>query len=297
MSGVPAGRIPAPYAAPARRAIQVTLVAAAGFCFFRYGLDRPIAATCALFAEVHLLDVLVGSATGAVFGLPAWPRGAHDELRFAAAELLRRAAGIVVATSASAAREGPAAVPSGMTRAPFAAACRDPRGVRVRPVPERARAVRGRGRGPAPLGVGWQAALMAGHHTLWGSERLPEPPYTGRGPAAATVAGLGDRVAGRMLPVSATLDRGGDTPSGPVPRLARSLPGADAEPSGCTTAALRHRVLAGLPHGRSVQDRAGRRRGGGDGPEGEGGGARGGTDGAEAGGGGTERGSDRAGSG
>src|SRR5262249_1939807 len=31
-------------------------------------------------AEVRMLDVLVGSAIGAVFGVLAWPRGAHDEL-------------------------------------------------------------------------------------------------------------------------------------------------------------------------------------------------------------------------
>ncbi|MDD9380923.1 FUSC family protein [Streptomyces sp. ZAF1911] len=39
-------------------------------------------------AEVRFLDVLVGSAIGMVCGLLAWPRGAHDELGRAVAELL-----------------------------------------------------------------------------------------------------------------------------------------------------------------------------------------------------------------
>ncbi|MFH8342061.1 FUSC family protein [Streptomyces sp. AM6-12] len=183
-------------------------------------------------AEVRLLDVLVGSAIGAVFGLLAWPRGAHDELRYAAAELLRRAAEIVVATSASVALEGRAAVPAGMPghrslqRAVILAESA------YGQFQSEATPFGGRGRVPVPPAVDWQAALMAGHHTLWGSERLLEPPCTGLGPAAAAVSGLGDQVAGRMLLVSAALDPGGDTPAAPLPRLARSLAGADAEPPG-----------------------------------------------------------------
>ncbi|MCZ0984855.1 hypothetical protein O1M54_02465 [Streptomyces diastatochromogenes] len=49
-----AGRIPAAYAASGRRALRVTLVAAAGFYLFRYGLDSPVAATYALFGTVAL---------------------------------------------------------------------------------------------------------------------------------------------------------------------------------------------------------------------------------------------------
>ncbi|MFY4722547.1 FUSC family protein [Streptomyces sp. LaBMicrA B280] len=189
-------------------------------------------------AEVRLLDVLVGSAIGAVFGLLAWPRGAHDELRYAAAELLRRAAEIVVATSASVALEGPlrregqTVVPAGMPghrslqHAVILAESAYGQ-FQCEPTP-----FGGRGRGPVLPGVDWQAALMAGHHTLWGSERLLEPPCTGLGPAATAVSGLGDRVAGRMLLISAALDPGGDTPTGQVPHLARSLAGADAEPPG-----------------------------------------------------------------
>ncbi|WP_240509790.1 FUSC family protein [Streptomyces malaysiense] len=189
-------------------------------------------------AEVRLLDVLVGSAIGAVFGLLAWPRGAHDELRYAAAELLRRAAEIVVATSASVALEGPlrqrgqatvpAVMPGHRSLQHAVILAESAYGqFQSEPTP-----FGDRGRGAVLPGVDWQAALMAGHHTLWGSERLLEPPCTGLGPGAAAVSGLGDRVAGRMLLVSAALDPGCDTPTGPVPRLARSLAGADAEPPG-----------------------------------------------------------------
>ncbi|MFE2587288.1 hypothetical protein [Streptomyces sp. NPDC059378] len=54
MCGARAGRRPAAYAASGRRAIRLTLVVAAGFYFFRYGLDRPVAATYALFSVVAL---------------------------------------------------------------------------------------------------------------------------------------------------------------------------------------------------------------------------------------------------
>ncbi|MCE0445901.1 hypothetical protein LT493_16250 [Streptomyces tricolor] len=52
--GVPDARLPAAYAATGRRAVRVTLVAAAGFYPFRYGFDRPVAATYALFTVVAL---------------------------------------------------------------------------------------------------------------------------------------------------------------------------------------------------------------------------------------------------
>ncbi|MGN5377589.1 FUSC family protein [Streptomyces lasalocidi] len=64
-------------------------------------------------AEERLLDVLIGSAIGAVFGVLAWPRGAHHEMHRAAAELLRRAAEIVVATGATVAGTGAANAPTG----------------------------------------------------------------------------------------------------------------------------------------------------------------------------------------
>ncbi|MEU3844816.1 FUSC family protein [Streptomyces sp. NPDC028635] len=182
-------------------------------------------------AEVRMLDVLVGSVIGAVFGVLAWPRGAHDELRYTAAELLRRAAEIVVATSASAAHGTGAAPPSGvppghrslhrsviLAESAYAQFQSEPTrfGGRSRAVP------------PA---VDWQATLMAGHHTLWGSQRLLEPPQPELGPVAAeALAGVGERVAGRMLLVSAALDPGGDTPSAPVPAIDVTFAEFAAEP-------------------------------------------------------------------
>ncbi|MET9386683.1 FUSC family protein [Streptomyces sp. NPDC002928] len=184
-------------------------------------------------AEVRLLDVLVGSAIGAVFGLLAWPRGAHDELRYAAASLLRRAAEIVVATSASVAEGGRTAAPSGapghrsLQQAVILAESAYAQ-FQSEPTP-----FGGGRRGVAMPDVDWQATLMAGHHTLWGADRLSEPPHTGLGPAAAeSLSGLGDRVAGRMLLVSAAVDPGGDTPTAPLPLIDPALPGFAAEPSG-----------------------------------------------------------------
>ncbi|MFD9006252.1 FUSC family protein [Streptomyces sp. NPDC059582] len=186
-------------------------------------------------AEVRLLDVLIGSAIGAVFGLLAWPRGAHDELRNAAAELLRRAAEIVVATSASVAAGGTAAttfgVPShrSLGQAVILAESAYAQ-FQSEPAPFGGW---GRGRGEALPGVDWQATLMAGHHTLWGSQRLLEPPLARLVPAAAeSVGGLGDRVCGRMLLVSAALDPGGDTPTAPVPRIAPAVEGFASGPPG-----------------------------------------------------------------
>ncbi|GGI94197.1 hypothetical protein GCM10010121_000680 [Streptomyces brasiliensis] len=184
-------------------------------------------------AEARVLDVLIGSAIGAVFGLLAWPRGAHDELRRAAAELLRRAAEIVVATSASVAGDGAAAAPPGVTghrslRSAVVLAESAYAQFQSEPMP-----FGGRGRAVTPPGVDWQATLMAGHHTLWGSERLLKPPVGELGPVAAeSVGGLGDRVAGRMLLVSAALDPGGDTPTAPVPSIDPAPQAFTQEPPG-----------------------------------------------------------------
>ncbi|MGW4568613.1 FUSC family protein [Streptomyces sp. NPDC004561] len=184
-------------------------------------------------AEVRMLDVLVGSAIGAVFGLLAWPRGAHDELRFAAAELLRRAAEIVVATSASVAGEGSVPAPSSAPRhgsLRHAVILAESAYVQFQSEPT---PFGGRRGGVTLPDVDWQATLMTGHHTLWGSNRLLEPPRTGLGPAAAESVGvLGDRVAGRMLLVSAALDPGGDTPAASVPVIAPAPAGLVAEPAG-----------------------------------------------------------------
>ncbi|MEV0183491.1 FUSC family protein [Streptomyces sp. NPDC050625] len=184
-------------------------------------------------AEVRLLDVLVGSAIGAVFGLLAWPRGAHNELCNASAELLRRAAEIVVATSASVAGGGAAAAPSGvpghrsLQHAVILAESAYAQ-YQSEPTP-----FGGPTRSVALPNMDWQATLMAGHHTLWGSERLLEPPLTAMGPAPADlVGGLGDRVCGRMLLVSAALDPGDDTPAAPVPLNDPAFKGFATEPPG-----------------------------------------------------------------
>ncbi|MEU6774978.1 FUSC family protein [Streptomyces sp. NPDC046759] len=184
-------------------------------------------------AEVRLLDVLVGSAIGAVFGLLAWPRGAHDELRHAAAELLRSAAEIVVATGASVAGGGAVVASSGMPahrslqRAIILAESAYAQ-FQCEPAP-----FGGAARRPAQRTVDWQATLMAGHHTLWGSDRLLTPPLVRLAPAVAeSVSGLGERVAGRMLLVSAALDPGSDTPTGRLPLLDPAIEGAVTEPPG-----------------------------------------------------------------
>ncbi|MGV4981139.1 FUSC family protein [Streptomyces sp. NRAIS4] len=184
-------------------------------------------------AEVRMLDVLVGSVIGAVFGVLAWPRGAHDELRQAAAELLRRAAEIVVATGASVAGGGAVVAPSGapghrsLRRAVVLAESAYAQ-FQSEPTP-----FGGAARGTAPPTVDWQATLMAGHHTLWGSERLLTPPLTPLGPVAAeSVSVLGERVAGRMLLVSAALDPGSDTPTGRIPLIGPVPERAVSEPPG-----------------------------------------------------------------
>ncbi|MEU5540430.1 FUSC family protein [Streptomyces sp. NPDC020362] len=182
-------------------------------------------------AEVRMLDVLVGSAIGAVFGLLAWPRGAHDELRLASAHLLRKAAEIVVATSASVAQGGPGPASPGVSghrSLQHAVILAESAYAQFQSEPT---PFGGRRRKVALPGVDWQATLMAGHHSLWGSDRLLEPPPTGLCTAAAeSVSGLGDRVAGRMLLVSAALDPGSDTPTAPVPPVDPVLAGFATEP-------------------------------------------------------------------
>ncbi|MFF3967133.1 FUSC family protein [Streptomyces griseorubiginosus] len=183
-------------------------------------------------AEVRMLDVLIGSTIGAVFGLLAWPRGAHDEMRRAAAELLRTAAEVVVATTSSvaggAATIVPAAAP-GRRSLHHALVLAESAYAQFQSEPT---TLTGAGRG-YPASVDWQATLIAGHHTLWGSERLVAPPAAVLPAAAArTVEALGERMAGRMLLVSAALDPGGDTPPTPVPRIDPVHPEFGAEPVG-----------------------------------------------------------------
>ncbi|MFD0601905.1 hypothetical protein [Streptomyces aureus] len=78
---------------------------------------------------------------------------------------------------------------------------------------------------------------MAAHHTLWGADRLLVPPERTVAPPlelgpTAAVSRLGDRVAGRMLLVSARLDPSGDTPQDPVPLRDPDLDDFEVEPPG-----------------------------------------------------------------
>ncbi|GAA3119002.1 FUSC family protein [Streptomyces rameus] len=184
-------------------------------------------------AEARILDVLVGSAIGVVFGVLAWPRGAHDEMHHAGAELLRRSAEIVVATSAAVAAGAAAARPGVPGRRSLQRAVYLAESAYAQLQSEPAPLGGPRSGAAAPAVVDWQATLIAGHHTLWGSARLLEPPCTELGPAAAESAGaLGDRVAGRMLLVSVALDPGEDTPATPVPLIEPAQVSFAAEPPG-----------------------------------------------------------------
>ncbi|RKT03384.1 fusaric acid resistance family protein [Streptomyces sp. 3211.6] len=197
-------------------------------------------------AEVRMADVLIGSVIGGVFGLLAWPRGAHDELGRATAGLLRRAAEIVVATSASVAAGGTgegAVAGRGYRSLRHALTMAESAYAQFQSEPVRFGAAT-----PRPPGPDWQAALMTGHHVLWGADRLTAPPDRpappdglGTGPAgpaplgpeaAEGLTGIGDRVAGRMLLVSAHLDPGGDTPPVPAPLRDPAYRGLTAEPPG-----------------------------------------------------------------
>ncbi|MFD3696954.1 FUSC family protein [Streptomyces sp. NPDC058646] len=112
-------------------------------------------------AEVRVMDVAIGSMIGVVFGLLAWPRGAHEELHRAVSLMLTRAAGTVGSTTDAVASGGPGSAPDdrplqhalSLAESAFAQSLSEPRA-------------------PAVAGSDWQAALMTGHHALWGSRRL-----------------------------------------------------------------------------------------------------------------------------
>ncbi|MFD7029541.1 FUSC family protein [Streptomyces sp. NPDC059917] len=112
-------------------------------------------------AEVRIMDVVIGSLIGTVFGLLAWPRGAQEELHRAVALMLARAADTVEAATAGVAAGGPGTVPDdrplqlalSLAESAFAQHQSEPR--------------------PAVGGAtDWQAAILTGHHVLWGSRRL-----------------------------------------------------------------------------------------------------------------------------
>ncbi|MFI5863819.1 FUSC family protein [Streptomyces sp. NPDC051546] len=143
-------------------------------------------------AEVRFLDVLIGSAIGMVCGLLAWPRGAHDELGRAVAELLHAAADDVQAATAAFGR--PREVePDQRVRHALAMA----ESAYAQYQTERARPA------TAP-GEDWQAAVMTGHHVLWGGRR---PPGTPPGPREeAVVREYGARVAAGLRRAAAAAD-------------------------------------------------------------------------------------------
>ncbi|MFB7375361.1 FUSC family protein [Streptomyces sp. NPDC056222] len=199
-----------------------------------------LTATTWRLAEVRLLDVVIGSAIGAVFGLLAWPRGAQTEVRRSSTMLLRTAAEAVVATASTIAAGGvrdPGKPPVSsslrhalvLAETAYAQFQSEPRG------PKAGESGSGQPPGAGRRPVDWHAALLTGHHTLWGSERLLSAPPTVavEGSAepvvveplepavAAALTRLGDRVAGRMLLLSAVLDPMGDAP----PALAHGAPG------------------------------------------------------------------------
>ncbi|MEV8532407.1 FUSC family protein [Streptomyces sp. NPDC051211] len=203
-------------------------------------------------AELRVIDVLIGSVIGAAFGLLAWPRGAHDELHRSVAVLLRGTAELVAATTAAVAAGGPRqAVPPPVHRSvQHALILAESAFAQYQTEPPAAR--------PGPAAVDWQAALMAGHHTLWGAQRIlmppapPVPPAPTAGPspppvpppplppmereAAATLMLLGERVAGRMLLTAAALEPASFEPGSPFPPAAvePAEPGFDAEPPGAS---------------------------------------------------------------
>ncbi|MET7759239.1 FUSC family protein [Streptomyces sp. NPDC005389] len=183
-------------------------------------------------AEFRLLDVVAGSAVGAVFGLLAWPKGAHDELRRSVATMLRSAAEAVVATISQLATGGaraPVATSPGNRSLQHALIMAESAYAQYRSEPKAL--------DTAGDTQDWQAALLSGHHTLWGADRLlvpPEPTVVPPLPqeSAEAVTRIGDRVAAGMLLVSARLDPIGDTPGTPVAAGARDFTDFDVEPPG-----------------------------------------------------------------
>ncbi|MFE5945720.1 FUSC family protein [Streptomyces sp. NPDC056480] len=183
-------------------------------------------------AEFRLLDVVAGSAVGAVFGLLAWPKGAHDELRRSVATMLRSAAETVVATTSQLAAGGaraPVTMSPGHRSLQHALIMAESAYAQYRSEPKAL---------DKPNDTqDWQAALLSGHHTLWGADRLLVPPAPTVVPPlpqepAEAVTRIGDRVAAGMLLVSARLDPIGDTPGTPVAVGARDFADFDAEPPG-----------------------------------------------------------------
>ncbi|MFF4423523.1 FUSC family protein [Streptomyces sp. NPDC001549] len=139
-------------------------------------------------AEVRILNVIIGSLIGVVFGVLAWPRGAQRELHRAVALLLTREAETVERTTADVVEGGPGHTPDDhplqhaliMAESAFAQHQSEPRNTED-PTTD------------------WQAAMMTGHHVLWGSRRLVVRGGPAVGPDnGARLDGRAAGVAGRM---------------------------------------------------------------------------------------------------
>lgn len=145
-------------------------------------------------AEVRFVDVLVGSVIGLVCGLLAWPRGAHDELGRATAGLLRACADDVQLATAAFGRDRSAEPDQRVQHALIMA-----ESAYSQYQAERQRA--------AEPGQDWQAAMMTGHHVLWGARR---PRGTPPGPREEVVVReYGAWVAARMRRAAGRVDPGG----------------------------------------------------------------------------------------
>ncbi|MGW6685348.1 FUSC family protein [Streptomyces sp. NPDC054961] len=174
-------------------------------------------------AEVRFLDVLVGSVIGMVCGLLAWPRGAHDELGRAAAGLLRACADDVQLATASFGRDRSAEPDQRVQHALIMAES------------AYAQYQAERQRDPGP-GQDWQAAMMTGHHVLWGARRPRGTPPGPREQAVvsqygAWVAAGMRRAAGRVDPLD------GHAPAPPPDGPARAADPGPAPPVPVLTAA------------------------------------------------------------
>ncbi|MEV7508393.1 FUSC family protein [Streptomyces sp. NPDC090085] len=176
-------------------------------------------------AEVRIMDVIIGSMIGVVFGLLAWPRGAQAELHRAVAELLEREAEAVERTTA--------AVVSGA-----AGVTPDDRPLqRALALAESAYAQRqGEPRAPAAGAPDWQAAVMTGHHVLWGSRRL----LARSGPVLdpAHRDRLGGRTAELVAEMYAAARRAVAEPPPSAPAGGTEAPGGPAAAAGARAGAV-----------------------------------------------------------
>lgn len=177
-------------------------------------------------AEVRFLDVLIGSSIGIVCGLLAWPRGAHDELARAVAGLLRACADDVESTTAVVTAPG---------RSPVAPGDGEHR-VRLTLVMAESAYAQYQSETQRPVGPGpdWQAAVLTGHHVLWGAGRVLGS-ADGTPLARGEAAGLQEyaaRVAAGLRRAAEVSDAPyGTGKAGPAPGTGDLLPGALTPPT------------------------------------------------------------------